>query len=60
MPLIIRFHGHEKTLAVEMREQALEGVDPVTRQVNRLQEEWSSSLDERRVGFWGYGRLSSI
>ena len=42
-----RFHGHEKALTVERRVRtlALEEVDHVTPQVNRVQEERSSSLD---------------
>ena len=45
--LMRRFHGHEKELFVErrMRTLALEEGDPVAPQVNRVQEERSSSLD---------------
>ena len=47
MSLIRRVYGHEKALAVESRVQtlALEEVDPVAPQVNRVQEERSSLLD---------------
>ena len=47
MSLMRLFHGHEKALAVERRvwTLALEEVDPVAPQVNRVQEERSSSLD---------------
>ena len=42
-----RSHRHEKALAVErgVRTLALEEVDPVAPQVNRIHEERSSSLD---------------
>ena len=45
--LMRRFHGHEKALSVEsrVRNLALEEVDHVAPQVNRVQEERSSSLD---------------
>ena len=45
--LMRRFHGHEKALSVERRVRtlALEEGDPVARQVNRVQEERSGSLD---------------
>ena len=47
MSLMRRFHGHEKALAVERRARtlALEEVDPVARQMNRVQDEMSISLD---------------
>ena len=47
MPSMRRFHGHEKALSVERRVRtlALEEVDPVAPQVNRVQEERSSSLE---------------
>ena len=46
MSLMRRFNGHENALAVERRVRtlALEDVDPVAPQVNRVQEERSSSL----------------
>ena len=45
--LIRRFHGHKKALYVERRVRtlALEEGDPVSPQVNRVQEERSASLD---------------
>ena len=45
--LMRRFHGQEKALSIERRVRtlALEEVDPVVHEVNRLQEERSSSLD---------------
>ena len=44
MSLLRPFHGHEKPLAVERRVRtlALEEVDPVAPQVNRVLEERSS------------------
>ena len=47
MSLMKRVHCHEKALAVERRVRtvALEDVDHVAPQVNRVQEERSSSLD---------------
>ena len=50
MSLIRRFHGHEKALVVEMRVRtlALDEVDPVTPQVNRVQEERSISLPQAK------------
>ena len=45
--LMRRFHGYEKALSVERRVRtlALEEGDPVSPQVNRVQEERSGSLD---------------
>ena len=42
-----QFHGHEKALVIEMRVRtlALEEVDPVAPQVNRVKKERSGSLD---------------
>ena len=47
MSLMRRFYCHPKALAVERRVRtlALEEVAPVSPQVNRVQEERSSSLD---------------
>ena len=47
MSLMRRFHGHENALAVKRRvwTQTLEEVYPISPQVNRVQEERSSSLD---------------
>ena len=47
MSLMRRFHGHKKALAVERRvlTLALEEVDPVAPQVNRVHEERSNSID---------------
>ena len=46
MPLMRQFHDHEKGLSVESRvlNRAMEEVDPVTPQVNRVPNERSSSL----------------
>ena len=47
MSLMRRLHGHEKALAIERRvwTLALQEVDPIAPQVNRVHEERSSSLD---------------
>ena len=47
MSLMRRFHGHQKALTVERRVRtlALEEVDPVSPNVNRVQKVRSNSLD---------------